>query len=571
MTRARAIRLCRAAALSLAGLLALPAHAAAVPNVYVNNNGSGNVSQYDITANGTLAAKSPATVTAGTNPYIGIAVSPDGQSAYVANQGDPGVDDVSQFDVAANGALSPKTPATVDAGMDPSGIAISPDGDSAYVVNNGSNTVSQYDVAADGTLTAKSTPTVATGTNPFQIAITPDGESAYVTNGGTDNNVSQYDIAADGTLSAKTPATEPAGVFPFGIVISPDGSSAYVTNISSSNISQFDVDPDDGTLSAKSTPTVSAGTFPRGIAITPDGSSVYAANGGTNQATSTVSQYDVDPDDGELTPKTTATVPADSNPFQIAIGPAGESAYVTNFDSAKISQYDIDPDDGELAAMTPATVAAGTQPAGIAVRPDTIGPRTTINSGPSGTVGSPNARFTFSANEPGSSFRCRLDGGAFSSCSSPKVYGGVADGIHGFSVRATDPWDNTGPTATRNWTIDTSEPPPPPPTPPSNEFSFGDVKKNKKKGTAKLTVIVPGPGALELEGKKVKDVTEEVGGAAARGAQPDIEAKLKVKAAGKAKKKLKQKGKAKVKADVTYTPTGGDPNTQGARVKLVKK
>ena len=35
-------------------------------------------------------------------------------------------------------------------------------------------------------------------------------------------------------------------------------------------------------------------------------------------------------------------------------------------------------------------------------------------------------------------------------------------------------------------------------SPPDNEFSFGKSKKNKRKGTAKLTVNVPGPGEVEL-------------------------------------------------------------------------
>jgi hypothetical protein len=111
----------------------------------------------------------------------------------------------------------------------------------------------------------------------------------------------------------------------------------------------------------------------------------------------------------------------------------------------------------------------------------------------------------------------------------------------------------------------TSPPPPSPPTPePSNEFSFGKVKKNKKKGTAKLTVIVPGPGDLELaKTKKVKGAEKN---AAAAG-----EVKLKVKPKRKTKKKLEQKGKAKVRADVTYTPTGGEANTESKKLKLVKR
>jgi len=102
---------------------------------------------------------------------------------------------------------------------------------------------------------------------------------------------------------------------------------------------------------------------------------------------------------------------------------------------------------------------------------------------------------------------------------------------------------------------------------PTNEFSFGKVKKNKRKGTAKLTIeIVEGPGELNLAGtKKVKPDDEAVEGEGA------IEEKLAIKPKGKAKKKLNNKGKAKVTAEVTYTPDGGEPNTESERIKLVKR
>lgn len=99
---------------------------------------------------------------------------------------------------------------------------------------------------------------------------------------------------------------------------------------------------------------------------------------------------------------------------------------------------------------------------------------------------------------------------------------------------------------------------------PDNSFEFGKVKKNKRKGTAKVTVIVHAPGAVQLAGSKKLKADEETAAAAG-------EVKLDVKAKGRARSKLSSKGKAKVKLEVTFTPTGGTPNTQSKKVKLVKR
>ena len=109
-----------------------------------------------------------------------MAVSPDGGSVYVTNNG--GANSVSQYDVGAGGVLSPKSPATVAAGDVPGGVAVSPDGASVYVANHGRHSVSQYDVGAGGALTPKSPATVAAGANPAGVAVSPDGGSVYVTN-----------------------------------------------------------------------------------------------------------------------------------------------------------------------------------------------------------------------------------------------------------------------------------------------------------------------------------------------------------------------------------------------------
>ncbi|HET6570183.1 MAG TPA: RICIN domain-containing protein [Solirubrobacterales bacterium] len=71
-------------------------------------------------------------------------------------------------------------------------------------------------------------------------------------------------------------------------------------------------------------------------------------------------------------------------------------------------------------------------------RIDLVPPDTTIDSGPSGTIQSEEATFTFTSTEPGSSFDCKLDAGEYGACDSPKVYSSLAAGGHEFRVRAVD-------------------------------------------------------------------------------------------------------------------------------------
>jgi hypothetical protein len=82
-------------------------------------------------------------------------------------------------------------------------------------------------------------------------------------------------------------------------------------------------------------------------------------------------------------------------------------------------------------------------------------PDTTIDAGPEGTTQETTARFEFSADEGGASFECRLDGGAWEGCTSPRDVGGLGDGTHVFAVRAQDAEGHVDATpATRSWVVD---------------------------------------------------------------------------------------------------------------------
>ncbi len=99
---------------------------------------------------------------------------------------------------------------------------------------------------------------------------------------------------------------------------------------------------------------------------------------------------------------------------------------------------------------------------------------------------------------------------------------------------------------------------------PRNGFSFGKVKRNKRKGTARLPVKVPGAGDLRLA--KSKTVSGDRKRVSSEGS-----VKLKVRPRGRTKKKLARKGAAKVEVKVTFAPEGGDPKTKRKRIKLRRR
>jgi hypothetical protein len=108
----------------------------------------------------------------------------------------------------------------------------------------------------------------------------------------------------------------------------------------------------------------------------------------------------------------------------------------------------------DIAGNTDAT------PASYTWTVDLTPPNTTIDSSPPSPSGNATPTFTFSSNEPGSTFECRIDGGSWTSCSSPDTISlALTQGSHTFDVRAIDPAGNTDPTpASYTWIIDTGAP-----------------------------------------------------------------------------------------------------------------
>jgi YVTN family beta-propeller protein len=294
-----------------------------------------------------------ATETAGTpfgagfyGPEQGVAITPDGATAYVTNEYYVSVFPV---DTATNTAGTP-----VDLRYYPNYIAIAPDGSTAYVTDNEIGCVIPIDIA-----TGAPGAVISLGKySPLEgIAITPNGATAYVVNA----NGAVVPI----TLATNTPGTPiTVGSRPWSISITPNGATAYVVNSGSDSVT-----PVDTATNTAGTP-IPVGPAPDAIAITPNGATAYIVNSGNDT----------------VTPIHTATNTAGTPirrvgiyPVGIAISPNGATAYVTDDYGSAVTPIRtatntvgrpipvpgyplaiaITPDQGPVAAFTATAAPAG--------------------------------------------------------------------------------------------------------------------------------------------------------------------------------------------------------------------
>jgi len=84
---------------------------------------------------------------------------------------------------------------------------------------------------------------------------------------------------------------------------------------------------------------------------------------------------------------------------------------------------------------------------------DTVSPNVTFTAKPPTLTNQRSATFAFVADKTPSTFECSLDGAPFTTCSSPQIYSGLANGVHTVAVHAN--WLGLiGPPSQYAWTVD---------------------------------------------------------------------------------------------------------------------
>ena len=206
-------------------------------SAYASGGGDEQIHVYDV-ASRHLSEKAPiilpSTNPAGTKVNMfpaGLDSTPDGARLVVADH----LADAASVIHVATGAVS-----TVAVGHAPLAVAVSPDGSSAYVTNQGANSVSVLDLSAAIPAVRA---TVTVGTHPNSEVLDPRTGRLYVADGDSDQ-ISVIDTASDEVLSTIELAPYPhanVGTNPTGLALSPDGSSLYVTNSGNNDVDIVDL------------------------------------------------------------------------------------------------------------------------------------------------------------------------------------------------------------------------------------------------------------------------------------------------------------------------------------------
>jgi YVTN family beta-propeller protein len=517
------------AALALA-LAAAPALAA--PKAYVLNYGTDSVAVLDTATNQFVGPE----IEVGSGPYS-IAITPDGKTAYELNESE---ESISVIDLRTNQVVG----APIELDTRPYVIAISPDGKTAYITTSTSEVLvldTQTNQVVD------SIPVEGLEASLWGVAFAPDGKTAYVLNEGEDGA-----LTIDTQTRQIVGAPIPTGEDPINVAITPDGKKAYVTNYEEASVSVID------TATRQNVGTIPVGSEPWGITITPDGRKAYSANYGEGTLTAI---------DTQTNSAIGSPIAVGEEPYESAATPDGKTLYVTNYETEDISVVDTQTD---TVKTTIEDIDGG--PWQIVVAPDqspvpAFSASQALPGGPVAFNGSASSDADGSIASFDWSFG---DGaGALNGGATPTHQYATA-GTYTATLAVTDNEGCslalvfTGRTAYCSGSALTSHSVTALPKPiPSNSFRFGKVKKNRKKGIAKLQITLPGPGALTLAGKKVRFVKAK---AATAGTVT-----LTIRAKTKANKVLKRRHRLKVHFRVKFTPTGGSPSSKGKTLTLIRK
>jgi DNA-binding beta-propeller fold protein YncE len=277
-------------------------------------------------------------------PPTNLAIGPAGDIALVANSIEPVTqgwghrlepdNKVFLIDLKAN---PPSVIGTINVGKQPSGMAISPKGDLALVANRGDGTISVMSIRGKDVLVLDTIPVGAAADQVSAIAITPDGKHALAVKAAA-NKVALLNIDDQKVTYDKRDL--PGGIFPYNIAVTPDGKLALTADTGNGGSSDGNVDTVSVIDLEASPPRVidhiTVGDSPEGLAISPKGDLAVTVEARGSNMPKTASFYHptgavsaLKIDGKKVT--NVGSINVGSLPEGVAFSPEGNYLYVGNF------------------------------------------------------------------------------------------------------------------------------------------------------------------------------------------------------------------------------------------------
>lgn len=338
--------------------------------LYVTENATGLISQYNRNpASGALAKIAAAVNAGGKGGPVGIgtaSVSSTFTFLYAVNSSSAS-NNVFQYSFSdVTGALTALTPVSVSAGTQPQWIALTPNGEFAYVTNFGDGSISQYTVnTSTGALTANSPSSVSIPSSEPAGAVATNS-FLYVSDQGNEDVISFPIDSSNGTLGSGTIVSlGEAGAAPGPMVIDATSQYVYATDTALGLVYSFLINNSgfeliNGYVSAN--PAVNASVGVTSVETSASLEFVYVVNQASNSITefsenggllTFIANYTT----GNLSEPTGAVAAEDPIPN------GNSYLYVTNQGNGTISIYAIDSGTGALAFQnTVKTSSTSSQP-----------------------------------------------------------------------------------------------------------------------------------------------------------------------------------------------------------------
>jgi 6-phosphogluconolactonase len=308
-----------------------------------------------------------------------------------------------EFSAAQTLTAAPGSP--FSAGTRPDGVAVSPDGNFLFVANNTDNTISVFSVSADGSLTEITGSPFASVAAPYHLTTNRSGNRLFVS---SSSGFEAFNIGVDGSLvSTHVYATGPlyfegltvslddkylfvvertnnwvyvmniegsnfstVGFFPTGgtwscdVAVNPAGTYLFVSNYQSNNVTVFSIAADGSLSSITGSPFAAGALAPGGMTINPAGTFLFLCHIWSDEIT----VYSIAAN-GSLSQITGSPFSCDDGPSGATISPSGDFLFVSNFNENSIGMHRIN-GNGSIEAVTGSPFASGgTAPTSIKTSP----------------------------------------------------------------------------------------------------------------------------------------------------------------------------------------------------------